>query len=876
MPFRNKFKLNIKVPPNVRKNEKYNEISRRFHYALVEFCTNYNIEQNTVVTHVKCRNLNYFIDNLRDEFVELVDSLTKPKKSGKTLWEEEVEKKILNKLQEETENSCARNPTHYNKEIRILRKEMEDYCDERDELIGELNSRGISEKEKCDKFRRWTLEYLVNFWNDYFWRKYITYKAMIEPFDINYMCRVITLFDNVFDCEDDGDIRFHLPARIRDKYPKTKRNFYKKKLAPTINKDKIALEDTSPKPYVETTYSANLTEEIPELGESPEITDTVFYPNISTGIQSTSVKVKDKQDSSGRNEYKGVQRVSLQTYIPHYVAQKKAASVSLSSDPVASLPSSSPSPVSSAPAQALAPAPPVQAIPQSLTGGPSKPAAGGSLVMSPPTANMQGKGGILKTASTLQIGQGNVSKGSGKSFITPPTEELSILRYSSIIPVLIGGITIFILLSKYSPLGLLFGNKKKKRHLKQTPKIAVKPPHLEKVSELVERDNLEDMIHDIPYGYRMYKIRNNVYMPKKKRNLKKTIIDIHLEVLDECQKDQWELNKRDFQEIILDVFMKDANIVCSHSSYNDSIITNMCNSEEIGKEKTLWVNWIERNKGTLEECKNEIWFNMLKSEWKQEQHEYLQKIEESEQSQLNEKKNIPLIEMQKDIWRQWVAKQHKLMEMYSEKYWFMHLLKCVEEEPNELETENSNENVSLINLEELEKQKLYQQLYKKKQLIAKLWILILSLVVEECEIEDNTNDKELYLDSFLQNLKPKRCSGEKKFNSEKICESNDIFEGNKNDETEKYKNEELFCKLNDDCINDDDDTCILANKNELDKSELILENDTSLFNEDTNKILKDNVQMKSTEDNSESDFLNVSTNNEQKVKEENKQNINVI
>ncbi|SCA60519.2 Pvstp1, putative, partial [Plasmodium vivax] len=376
--------------------------------------------------------------------------------------------------------------------------------------------------------------------------------------------------------------------------------------------------------------------------------------------------------------------------------------------------------------------------------------------------------------------------------------------------------------------------------------IRLKPTHLEKTSNIIEHDNLEDTKHDLYDKYIMYRRGKNIYTPKKKRNLKKTIIDIHLEVLDECQKDQWELNKGDFQEIILDEFMKDANIVCSHLSNNDPIITNMCNSEEIGKEKTLWVNWIERNKGTLEECKNEIWFNMLKSEWKQEQHEYLQKIEESEQSQLNEKKNIPLIEMQKDIWRQWVAKQHKLMEMYSEKEWFMYLLKCLEEEPNELETENSNENVSLTNLEELEKQKLYQQLYKKKQLTAKLWMLILALVVEECEIEDNTNDKELYLDSFLQNLKPKRCSGEKGYNSEKICESNDIFEGNKNYETEKYKNEELFCKLNDECINDDDDTCILANKNELDKSELMLENDTSLFNKDTNKISKDNVQMEST------------------------------
>ncbi|CAG9485286.1 unnamed protein product [Plasmodium vivax] len=376
--------------------------------------------------------------------------------------------------------------------------------------------------------------------------------------------------------------------------------------------------------------------------------------------------------------------------------------------------------------------------------------------------------------------------------------------------------------------------------------MEVKPLHLEKISEPIERDNLEDMIHDIPYGYRMYKIRNNVYMPKKKKKFKKTIIDIHLEVLDECQKGQWELNKGDFIEIIMDEFMKDEKIIYNNLSSSDSIGANMCNSEEIAKQKILWNHWMENHKYTLEMHKNETWFNTLKAEWKKEQHEYLQKIEESKESELNERKNIPLLEIQKDIWRQWVSKQHKLMEMYKEKDWFKNLLKCIEEEPNELETENPVENISLTNLEELETQKLYQELYKKKQLIAKLWMLILLLVVEECEIEDNINDKELYLDRFLESLKSKRCSDEKRYNAEKICESNDIFEGNKNDETEKYKNEELFCKLNDDCINDDDDTCILANKNELDKSELMLENDTSLFNEDINKIHKDNVQMEST------------------------------
>ncbi|KMZ89676.1 hypothetical protein PVMG_06292 [Plasmodium vivax Mauritania I] len=142
---------------------------------------------------------------------------------------------------------------------------MEDYCDERDELAGELYNMSISDEEKCNKFRKWTIEYLVNFWNDHFWRKYITYKAMIEPFEITDSCTVITLFDNVFNCKDDDGIRFHLPARIRDKYPITKRYVPNKKLEPENTEDKKALEDKTSQSYVEISYDENSTREVPQL-----------------------------------------------------------------------------------------------------------------------------------------------------------------------------------------------------------------------------------------------------------------------------------------------------------------------------------------------------------------------------------------------------------------------------------------------------------------------------------------------------------------------------------------------------------------------------------------------------------------------------------
>ncbi|CAG9475213.1 unnamed protein product [Plasmodium vivax] len=843
------FKLDLNVPDNVKNNIKYKEISQRFQYALVEYNETFKKHDYTTDTHRKCRGLNYFLDDLRDEFnkhiVPLLSSRTQ-----KNYWDREVEDKLLKNLQEKTEGSCARNPTHYNKEIRILRKEIEDYCDDKAELVGKMHALPIKEHEKCERFKYWMIDSLVYFWNDYYWRKYITYRSMIEPFRIDDNYDVVTLFDSPFQCKHSRIFREHIPAHIRHKY---KTNDEYVPIANIVQKNKEDVSIIQSKkitPYVEHEHKENKTYDILQLGEAPVIPDPLYFYKISTSSNSQSIKDPNKKNEAVKKEYSGIQRSQIDVTKPINEQQKKAILLSLQNTVVSPASANhSMSPHSSNPAVSTTSVPVASST--AVNSVLSNYLVVDNLLAVLSAGSQQVKNiQIQESGDHMQnslhtISRHNSAHTENKSK-SAHEEDTSIFQYSSVIPVLVGFITVIFLLSKYTSFGLLFGNKKKERHHKKLQEIRLKPTHLEKTSNIIEHDNLDDTKHDMYDKYIMYRRGKHIYTPKKKRNLKKTIIDIHLEVLDECQKDQWELNKGDFQEIILDEFMKDANIVCSHLSNNDPIITNMCNNEEIAKKKTLWVKWIERNKSTLEECKNEIWFNMLKSEWKQEQYIYLQKIEESEQSQLNEKKNIPLIEMQKDIWRQWVAKQHKLMEMYSEKEWFMYLLKCVEEEPNELETENSNENVSLTNLEELEKQKLYQQLYKKKQLITKLWILILSLVVEECENEDNINDKELYLDSFLQNLKPKQCSGEKRYNSEKTCESNDIFEGNKNDETEKYKNEELFCKLNDDCINDDDDTCILANKNELDKSELMLENDTSLFNEDINKIHKDNVQMEST------------------------------
>ncbi|KMZ83167.1 hypothetical protein PVBG_06383 [Plasmodium vivax Brazil I] len=313
MPFRNKFKLNIKVPRNVRNNEKYKEISRRFQYALVEYDETFKNNSYTINTHRECRGLNYFLDDLRDEFNKHIVHLL-PLKKRKNYWDREVEDKLLNNLQEKTQGSCARNPTYYNKEIRILRKEIEDYCDEKAELVGKLNALNIKEHEKCERFKYWMIDSLVYFWNDYYWRKYITYSSMIETFRIDNEYDVVTLFDSPFQCERGRTFREHIPAHIRDKYKPNDEYVLPVNIVPTNQKDVTILQSKTATPYVEHEYKENKTYDIKELGEAPVITDTLYFNNISTTPNSQSIKDPGKENQALENVLQDPQKSKIYKY----------------------------------------------------------------------------------------------------------------------------------------------------------------------------------------------------------------------------------------------------------------------------------------------------------------------------------------------------------------------------------------------------------------------------------------------------------------------------------------------------------------------------------------------------------------------------------
>ncbi|ANQ10669.1 SICA antigen [Plasmodium coatneyi] len=197
------------------------------------------------------------------------------------------------------------------------------------------------------------------------------------------------------------------------------------------------------------------------------------------------------------------------------------------------------------------------------------------------------------------------------------------------------------------------------------------------------------------------------------------------------------------------------------------------NKQDVPKEEVpsqtsnwvpYWVNWIKENMNVFEEIKTQPWFHNLRVEWKEYQ-------KAAEQGELNEGEDTSSPEMRKkDAWKKWVAKQHELMDVNSEQDWFKHLLENVEEvdrnelgktneseqqqqkqKQNELKTEEATQSTSSTFTKAPKKEELCKKSYKKNFLIAKLWMLILALVFEECELEKSLHDKELYVDNLLEN-----------------------------------------------------------------------------------------------------------------------------
>ncbi|SBT83501.1 STP1 protein [Plasmodium ovale] len=349
------------------------------------------------------------------------------------------------------------------------------------------------------------------------------------------------------------------------------------------------------------------------------------------------------------------------------------------------------------------------------------------------------------------------------------TEEFPPL--TNIIPtilIILSTFTIFFLLYKYTLLGLLLGRRKRKRKTDIRRIFLIPEEHTYKTTHKIiyesNDNNLGDQILENDAYIKMLKI--NKYqkaIQKKKKKKKNTLIEVHMEVLEECKKDEWEFHKGDFLEICLRGFISEENDTFSNLPIYELTVNNIKNEktiEDIQKEEILWNNWIENHRSILEEWKKKVWFQILKNEWKKEQKIYQEKIHNLEANIFKEELQIESIVSQKDVWKQWISKQATLIDSFMQKDWFNSLINEQYNEKDNYAIKGSND-VSFTNTTGLENEKIYYEHYKKKYIIEKIMIQIHIMVLEECIKESIITNKELCIDNFIEDIHNKKNHVEK-------------------------------------------------------------------------------------------------------------------
>ncbi|SBT84687.1 STP1 protein [Plasmodium ovale] len=213
------------------------------------------------------------------------------------------------------------------------------------------------------------------------------------------------------------------------------------------------------------------------------------------------------------------------------------------------------------------------------------------IMTSPKDASQQSKDSTQVSSTSLPTG----TQPSDKSIITPT----KLPPLTSIIPTI------------YTPFGFLLGRrrKRKKQNLRRIfeipEKSAYKSPNIT-VHEWEDHNLGGKRVENDAY-IKLLKInRYKQEIQKRKKKNKITLIEVHMEVLEEYKSAEWELHKGDFLEICLRGFINEENETYQNFTNSELIVNNIKNEktiEDIQKQEILWNNWIEKHRNILEQWK---------------------------------------------------------------------------------------------------------------------------------------------------------------------------------------------------------------------------------------------------------------------------------
>ncbi|SBS95258.1 STP1 protein [Plasmodium ovale curtisi] len=379
-------------------------------------------------------------------------------------------------------------------------------------------------------------------------------------------------------------------------------------------------------------------------------------------------------------------------------------------------------------------------------------------------------------------------------------------------------ITLFYFLSKYTSFGLYFGKKKKKKkRIKrqlQLKKLPEEAPHFSTTHNYSINDTQhENKIHSDKDIYSQIKVQKgainkNISLRGGKKNDHKTIIDIHMELLNECKNDSWELNKNDFLEICLEEFIGEKNKIYANLENTALLTKNISIRNPTEVTTLLWDKWTETYIPILGNFKRGNAFKLLQYQWKKEEKAYLEKIQ-SENNILDEKNKIPSVDLKKDIWRKWIKKQATLIQQYKKEQWFKSLVEQIEDVSDEYKKGEIKDDIFTLDIEKLDNMKNNDELYKDDNhlFLIKVMIQIFMMVIEECIKEESAEKTELLLDNVISKMNTEKRPNIKTEHVENIYEQNknhleykslrskdDIDINSTNDENIAYKSVEMTDK----------------------------------------------------------------------------------
>ncbi|SBT56574.1 STP1 protein [Plasmodium ovale wallikeri] len=364
-------------------------------------------------------------------------------------------------------------------------------------------------------------------------------------------------------------------------------------------------------------------------------------------------------------------------------------------------------------------------------------------------------------------------------------------------------VMIYTLVLLYTTFGLLFGKNKKKKRLKrqlQITKLEKEVSHFNTMDNYSTNhtpyENKKGNEKNIYNQIKMQKgiIHKNIILPKRKKRNRKAIIDIHMELLNECKNDEWEFNKDDFLQICLEQFIKEQNKIYSNSK-NSNLITKSLSTQNAKEAKMLlWDKWAEKYTPIWNNFKKGNTFKLLQYYWKEEENTHFHKIEK-ENSSLNQNDKCSYIQIKKDIWKRWTTKQAKLIEQYKEEQWFKSLVEELENVSDEYKKGKIKDDIFVANIKELENKENNEELYKRVKhiFLIKVLIQILMMIIEECIKEESCGKTEKVLDNLIEKLNKEK---HEKIESENIHQENmNHKEYNEMLEQKKPKNQDNFKEL---------------------------------------------------------------------------------